>query len=244
VVAKPDAGVGALDTFRLENDADLDAFFSAKPETDYIMEAFVQGSIVSFDGLADANGDLVFYTGHRFSQGIMETVNQARHIHYTSMRDIPPALEKAGRQCVRAFNVRERFFHIEFFETGPGKICGPGSEHAPAGGFTTDMFNYACDIDVYRLWAQVMMKGLTPLKYQRKYHCCYASRKNRYTYANSHEAMMARYGNVHGPGGQRAGCFQQRPGGLRLHLPIPGHATDRGDHPLYPRHPMELKQCT
>ena len=133
MVAKPDAGVGALDTFRLDNDADLDAFFSAKPDVDNIMEAFVQGTIVSFDGLADANGDLVFYTGHRFSQGIMETVNQARHIHYTSLRDIPPALEKAGRQCVRAFEVRERFFHIEFFETDPGKLCGPGSEHAPAG---------------------------------------------------------------------------------------------------------------
>ena len=195
VVAKPDAGVGALDTFRLEDDADLEAFFAAKPQTDTIMEAFVQGSIVSFDGLPDAKGDLVFYTGHRFGQGIMETVNQDKHIHYTSMRAIPPALEKAGRQCVRAFNVRERFFHIEFFETGPGKYVALEVNMRPPGGFTTDMFNYACDIDVYRLWAQVMMRQPTPLKYQRKYHCCYASRKNRYTYANSHEAVMARYGD-------------------------------------------------
>ena len=194
VVAKPDAGVGALDTYRLDSDADIDAFFSAKPDLDIIMEAFVQGTIVSFDGLADATGDLVFYTGHRFSQGIMETVNQARHIHYTSLRDIPPALEKAGRQCVKAFEVRERFFHIEFFETAPGNYVALEVNMRPPGGFTTDMFNFACDIDVYRLWAQVMLKELAPLKYQRKYHCCYASRKNRYTYANSHEAIMDRYG--------------------------------------------------
>ena len=56
------------------------------------------------------------------------------------------------------------------------------------------MFNFACDIDIYHLWAQVMMHGTVPLKYQRKYHCCYASRKNRYAYCNSHEAIMARYG--------------------------------------------------
>lgn len=194
VVAKPDSGVGALDTFRLDDDTDLDAFFSTKPETDTIMEAFVQGTIVSFDGLADANGDLVFYTGHRFSQGIMETVNQARHIHYTSMRDIPPALEKTGRACVRAFGVRERFFHIEFFETAPGKYVALEVNMRPPGGFTTDMFNYASDIDVYHLWATVMMEGTARLKYRRKYHCCYASRKNRYAYANSHEAVMDRYG--------------------------------------------------
>ena len=195
VVAKPDAGVGALDTFRLDSDADLDAFFSTKPDADYIMEAFVEGSIVSFDGLADANGDLVFYTAHRFSQGIMETVNQARHIHYTSMRDIPPALEKAGRACVRAFAVRARFFHIEFFETNPDEYVALEVNMRPPGGFTTDMFNFACDIDVYHLWAQVMLDGTAPLDYRRKYHCCYASRKNRYPYCNSHEAVMARYGS-------------------------------------------------
>jgi biotin carboxylase len=194
VVAKPDAGVGAQDTFRLDSDADLNTFFSTKPDADYIMEAFVQGTIVSFDGLADAKGDLAFFTAHRFSQGIMETVNQARHIHYWSLRDIPSALEKAGRACVRAFAVRERFFHIEFFETTPGNYVALEVNMRPPGGFTTDMFNFACDIDIYRLWARVMVEGVAPLKYDRKYHCCYASRKNRYPYAHSHEDVMARYG--------------------------------------------------
>jgi biotin carboxylase len=193
VVAKPDAGVGALDTFRLDNSADLEAFFCAKPAEDYIMEEFIVGRIVSFDGLADADGNLVFFTAHRFSQGIMETVNQARHIHYTSLRDIPPALEKAGRRCVQAFDVRERFFHIEFFETAPGKYVALEVNMRPPGGFTTDMFNFACDIDVYHLWAQVMVNGRTELDYRRRYHCCYASRKNRYDYRNSHDQVMEKY---------------------------------------------------
>ena len=193
VVVKPDVGVGALGTFFLKNEEDLDTFFANKIDVDYILEEFVQGTICSFDGLADANGDLVFYTAHVFSQGIMETVNEARHIHYTSLRDIPAALEKAGRRCVDAFKVRERFFHIEFFETAPGKFVALEVNMRPPGGFTTDMFNYAGDIDVYNLWAQVMVNGTAPLQYQRKYHCCYASRKNRYGYRNSHEEVMARY---------------------------------------------------
>ena len=207
VVAKPDAGVGALDTFRLNNETDLNAFFSTNPEVDYIMEEFVQGTIVSFDGLADANGNLVFYTAHQFSQGIMETVNQARHIHYTSLRDIPPALEKAGRQCVRAFDVRERFFHIEFFETTPGKYVALEVNMRPPGGFTTDMFNFACDIDVYHLWAQVMVNGSATPDYQRKYHCCYASRKNRYDYRHTHDEVMKKYGTFIAQAARVPGVF-------------------------------------
>jgi len=193
VVAKPDVGVGALDTYLLHSDADLEGFFATKPEVEYIMEEFIKGEIVSFDGLADANGELVFSTSHRFSQGIMETVNEARHIHYTSLRVIPSALEETGRKCVEAFKVRSRFFHIEFFETAPGNYVALEVNMRPPGGYTTDMFNFAGDIDVYYLWAKVMVDGVAHLDYERKFHCCYASRKNRYNYRYSHDEVMAKY---------------------------------------------------
>jgi len=196
VVAKPDVGVGALDTFRLDGDADLVRFFQQKPPVDYIMEGFVGGTICSFDGLADRNGEIVFYTAHVYSQGIMETVNEERHVSYYSLRDVPPALEILGRQCVRTFAVRERFFHIEFFETTPQTYVALEVNMRPPGGFTTDMFNYACDIDIYRLWARLMVKGNVDTPFVRKYHCCYASRKDRYRYRYSHEEIMARHGDA------------------------------------------------
>jgi biotin carboxylase len=194
VVAKPDAGVGALDTFRLDSDADLVHFFERKPEVDYIVEAFVSGTITSFDGLCDATGKPVFYTAHVFSQGIMETVNEARHIAYYSLRDIPPALEDAGRRCLEAFRVRERFFHLEFFHTGGDSYTALEVNMRPPGGFTTDMFNYACDIDIYRMWAELLVHGRSAIEFQRKYHCCYASRKNGLDYVHSHEQILAQYG--------------------------------------------------
>ncbi len=194
VVAKPDAGVGALDTYRLNTDADLEVFFQNKPSLDYILEAFVTGPIYSFDGLADKNGELVFHTAHTFSQGIMETVNDARHIHYHSLRKIPPALEALGQRCVVAFDVQERFFHIEFFKTGPETFTALEVNMRPPGGFTTDMFNYACDIDIYHTWAELLVHGDVTLTYQRKYHCCYASRKKRYAYRYREKDILARYG--------------------------------------------------
>lgn len=194
VVAKPDAGVGALDTFRLDSDADLVRFFERKPPVEYIVEAFVKGTIHSFDGLCDATGKPVFQTAHVFSQGIMETVNEARHIAYYSLRDIPPALEAAGLRCLEAFRVRERFFHIEFFQTGGEEgFTALEVNMRPPGGFTTDMFNYACDIDIYRIWAELLVLGRTGIDFERKYHCCYASRKNSLNYVHSHDEILARY---------------------------------------------------
>jgi biotin carboxylase len=193
VVAKPDAGVGALDTFRLESDADLAALFESPLPVDYILEGFVAGTIVSFDGLADREGNPVFATAHTFSQGIMETVNEGRHISYTSLREIPPRLEELGRRCVAAFEARERFFHIEFFHQGGEDYVGLEINMRPPGGFTTDMFNYACDIDIYRTWARLLVHDERTLDYERKYHCTYASRKNGIPYRNSHAEIMARF---------------------------------------------------
>lgn len=193
VVAKPDAGVGALDTFRLNSDDDLAAFFASPRPVDYILEGFVEGTIVSFDGLADREGSPVFATAHTFSQGIMETVKEGRHISYTSLREIPPRLEELGRSCVAAFDVRERFFHIEFFHQGGDDYVGLEINMRPPGGYTTDMFNYACDIDIYRAWARLLVHDDRTLDYTRKYHCTYASRKNGIPYRNGHEAIMARF---------------------------------------------------
>jgi phosphoribosylaminoimidazole carboxylase (NCAIR synthetase) len=193
VIAKPDDGVGAIATYRLENNNDLENFFKTKAHDDFIMEEFIDGTIYSFDGLADRNGNPVFHTAHTFSQGIMETVNEARHIYYYSLRDIPAMLEKIGRECLSAFNVRERFFHLEFFQTAPDQYVALEVNMRPPGGFTTDMFNYACDIDIYRIWADLMVHNRSDLNYERKFHCCYASRKDNLRYAHSHEDILSKY---------------------------------------------------
>ncbi len=195
VIAKPDDGVGAIATFRLDGESALNSFFENRTDTDYIMEEFVSGTIYSFDGLADGGGNPIFYTVHTFSQGIMETVNEARHIFYYSLRDIPPDLEKIGRACLKAFGVKERFFHIEFFQTDADHYVSLEVNMRPPGGFTTDMFNFACDIDIYRIWAELLVHNKTAVDYKREYHCCYASRKHHHRYVHTHEDILTRYGS-------------------------------------------------
>ncbi len=195
VVAKPDVGVGAAKTYKIGNESELTTFFAQKPAVDYIMEEFIQGEICSFDGLADREGNLVFYTAHQYSQGIMETVNNDELIYYYSLREIPADLEHAGRTTAKAFAVRERFFHFEFFRTADRGIVALEVNMRPPGGLTTDMFNYANDIDVYREWASVVVSNRFAAAYSRSYHCCYVGRKFNRGYARTHDEILAKFGD-------------------------------------------------
>jgi hypothetical protein len=194
VVAKPDSGVGALSTYKISNDEELKTFFKNKPDVDYLMEEFIEGTIYSFDGLTDSAGKIVFYTSHVYSQGIMEIVNENRNVYYYSLRKIPQKLEQVGKKCVKTFNVRDRFFHLEFFKTKTGEFVALEVNMRPPGGFTTDMFNFACDIDIYQAWADLIVHRKSTLPYSRKYHVCYAGRKIGPNYLHSHQDILDKFG--------------------------------------------------
>jgi len=197
LIAKPDKGVGAHATFKLSNDADMDDFFRRKsPEAPYIIEEFLEGFIQSFDGLTGRDGAILFCASHQFSPDIMTAVNTDDHLHYWSLRRIPADIEEQGRRAIAAFDLRERFFHLEFIRSPQGKLTAMEINARPPGGLTTDMFNYANDIDVYREWANVVVRGRFDARCERPYHVCYIGRKSSKRYAHSHEEVLGKYGRA------------------------------------------------
>jgi len=195
IVAKPDVGVGAANTFKIAREEELERFFATKPPADYILEEFVDGPVCTFDGLADKDGTPVFYSSLQYSQGIMETVNEDLHIYYYIRREIPPDLEEAGRRVLKAFDIRERFFHIEFFRSSrDGQLVGLELNMRPPGGPTIDMWNYASEIDLYWEWANVVVNNRFAEDYARKYHCCYVGRKFNKNYLHTHEEVLDAFG--------------------------------------------------
>jgi hypothetical protein len=191
VVAKPDIGVGAAKTYKIHDEFEFQHYLRDKLPCDYILEEFITGQIVTFDGLTDKNGEILFCASHRYSTGVMDVVNSDGDIYYYSVRDIPPALEAAGRAAVRAFQVQERFFHIEFFDTGKG-IVALEANIRPPGGLTVDMFNFAHDFDCYREWANVIVHGEFHADPTRKYNTVYIGRKDHLTYRLSHAEALER----------------------------------------------------
>ncbi len=195
VIAKPDKGVGAHATFKLAGEDDVSELFRLKdPAVPYIIEEFLEGRIESFDGLTDREGRIVFCTGHRFSADIMTTVNSDEHIAYWSLRELPADLEDLGRRAIAAFGLRERFFHLEFIRGPKGELKAMEINARPPGGLTTDMFNYANDIDVYKEWAGVVVNGRFEARWTRPYHVAYAGRKTHKRYAHSHEEILREHG--------------------------------------------------
>lgn len=203
LVAKPDAGVGAADTFKIMNETDLKRFFDNPPAIDYIFEEFIQGVIYSFDGLADKEGKLMYWNAMRNERGVMETVNEDTHIYIITMRDIPSDLEDAGRKVLNAFGLKGRFFHFEFFrEEGTGRLVALEVNMRPPGGFTTDMWNFSSDIDIYQVWAEMVVNNKSDFSFERKYHVCFVGRKNKNNYLHTTEAIIEKYGSnisFHGP---------------------------------------------
>ena len=195
LVAKPDIGVGAANTFKLNGPQDVERFWSAKPAVDYLVEEFIHGQILTFDGLTDREGNPVFYTSMTYSQGVMETVNEDRHIYLYNFREIPADLEEAGRRTLKAFSVRERFFHFEFFRSErTGQVIALEVNMRPPGGPILDIYNYAHDIDLYWEWANIVVNNRFVEAYSRKYHCCFVGQKYSKSYHHSHEEIMDAFG--------------------------------------------------
>lgn len=206
LVLKPDVGVGAARTFKVSNDEAVDAAFS-QPMPGYVAQRYVRGTIVTFDGLVDREGRIVFKLSHEYSDGVMETVLEQRDISFWSLRSIPPELDALGTQAVKALGLRERWFHLEFFRLEDGSFMALEANLRPPGGFITDMMNYTCDIDVYKLWARLMAgEPVHDFQYTPKYHVCHVSRRpSARRYRHSHERITEHLGS-----------------GLLLHRTMPG----------------------
>jgi hypothetical protein len=196
VVAKPDIGVGAAQTFKLQSDADLERHEREKLPVDYIVEEFVPGDIVTYDGLVDRRGEVVFDSTLTYSAGVMESVNEALDLYYWIPRGVPDEIREIGRKMARAFDLRERPFHFEVFRTPGGELVPLEVNMRPPGGLTVDMFNFANDFNFYREWANMLVHGRMETEVTRPFACLYVSRRDNRPYVLSHDDVLQRYADI------------------------------------------------
>ena len=204
VVAKPDNGVGASHTFRIENEDQLKAFFNEKwDDTIYIMEEFVKGEVNSYDAIIDSNGEPIFETGNVTVFSLMDVVNNLDNSIYYILKELPEETKKAGRATVKSFGVKSRFVHFEFFrlledQEGLGKkgdIMALEVNMRPCGGFSPDMMNFAHSTDVYKIWADMIAFDRSTMPIGEHAFCAYAGRRDGKDFVMNHDDIMAKYGD-------------------------------------------------
>ena len=202
VIVKPDVGVGATNTWKLERDADLEAFYDRLPEHPYVMEEFIEGEICSYDAITDSRCEPLFESMTVWPP-VMDIVNKDLDLMYYTCPDVPEKLRALGRKTVKAFGVDRRFVHLEFFRlTKPRKGLGEVGDFAalevnmrPAGGYTPDMMNFAHSTDVYQIYADmVAYDARWKPEGPEHFYCVYASKKDGHIYAHTHGEIMILYG--------------------------------------------------
>ena len=202
VFAKPNTGVGASDTFKIENHDDLVDFFENKPDAQYIMEEFVFGDIYSYDAICDSAGNVLFESSF-MCPNVAETVNEDQEMMYYVLPEVPAQLKDYGRRAVKAFNVTSRFIHFEFFRLRKAKkglgaaddFVGLEVNMRPAGGYTPDLINIAHSIDVYQLWADmVTTDGRVLPDSGFDQYCVFVGRKDSHSHSVSDQDIIDRYG--------------------------------------------------
>jgi hypothetical protein len=191
VILKPDEGVGAGGTHRVDGKMQLEELFPTLRE-DYILEEFIEAPMVTYDGLTDENGNVIFENTLIYGEGLIEYARGKDTFFYVG-RHVPGPLAEIGAALVSRFGIRKKFFHFEFFvlngEFGPIEInC------RPPGGAIIDMMNYSIDGDLYRAWARMLLKRPLGLPQEKKYFVAFIGRKDK-PHALSHDALIERIGS-------------------------------------------------
>lgn len=75
VIVKPDNGVGANATYKFNSEEELRAFYEELADSTYIMEEFVPGTLVAYEGVCNSKREVLFETCLHFSSPVMDMVN-------------------------------------------------------------------------------------------------------------------------------------------------------------------------
>ena len=203
VVVKPDNGVGASDTWKIEDEKQLETFLEKRMAgVSYIMEEFVYAEVNSYDAIIDADGEPMFETGNVTPMSIMDIVNNEDNSIYYIVKTLPEDTRKAGRAAVKSFGVKSRFIHFEFFrltknQKGLGKkgdVVALEVNMRPCGGFTPDMINFAHSTNVYKIWADMIAFNKSTVPVGKHAYCAFAGRRDGKDFVMTDWDVMERYG--------------------------------------------------
>ncbi|MBQ7995378.1 MAG: ATP-grasp domain-containing protein [Bacilli bacterium] len=202
--AKPDNGVGASSTYKIENEADLRRFYSEKDNETYIIEEYLDGYIISYDGICDDESNVVVSFNEVFPRPIADVVNENTDIYYYVKADVRESLEKLGRSVVKSFGVKKRCFHIEFFVLNEdkaglgekGDIVALEVNMRSPGGNTPDLLCLALNGSYYDIYAEVIANNYCDTSaFANRKVAISVNKKNDFIYVHTHKEIVNKYGS-------------------------------------------------
>lgn len=204
IFVKPNIGVGACGTKKIQNDKELQDFCNiiAFEKREYIFEQYLEGSIYSFDGIANSKNEIVFCNSEAFLVLNDEIVNDNSDDAYFTYDKVPEDIFLLGSKIVKAFDIKCRCFHIEFFRlskdipglANKGELVALEVNMRPAGGFTPDMISYSQNVSFYAVYADMIAfdENRQDLNKEKKFVIS-VSRRDKNVYINSDQIIKDKY---------------------------------------------------
>ncbi len=205
VIVKPEYGMGAINTFKLNSADEVRDYAANRPAEPMVMEQFIPGNLVSYDAIVDSASEPVFEAFVQWPPSIMDIVLEGLDLAYQVSYQIPEKLREYGTRIAKAFGAQNRFIHLEFFElTEPVEGIGDIGDFVvleanmrPAGGVTPDMYNYASSADAYQIYTDLVTgndTGAAARAKQASGICAFASRRDYKQYQVGRDELLNKYG--------------------------------------------------
>jgi biotin carboxylase len=162
IVAKPPAGAGARDTFRIDDAGALSQWLAVDPprsQAPVLLEEFMTGEEHSCDSVV-VGGRMVFHSISRYAPAPLEVIRQP-WVQWVVLlpRDIGPYedIRRVAAASLDALGLRSGLTHMEWFRRPDGGIAVSEVAARPPGAQITSLLSYAHDLDFYRAWAHLMV---------------------------------------------------------------------------------------
>jgi biotin carboxylase len=203
LIVKPIAGAGSKDTHRCNDRNELNAALQqTRHVAEISVEEYIDGEELTFDTVC-AGGDVLYHNVSLYRPKPMVLAQNA----WISMQNIvlrdtdhPMARPgvKLGHQVLKALNFETGFTHMEWYLKPDGEAVFGEIGARPAGARLVHAMNYACDIDLFRGWAEAVLRGRLGFEVRRPYNASMifkrAQGEGRIQRYEGLQSLMARYG--------------------------------------------------
>jgi len=164
LIVKPIAGAGSADTHRVEDAKALEEAIASTSHVEEVsVEEFVDGEEYTFDTISvdgrPAFHNIAWYRPRPLQARSQEWVSpQVVALREPDAEPLRPGIEM-GHAVLAALGFETGFTHMEWYRTADGEAVFGEIGGRPPGAHQVDQMNYACDIDVFRGWAEAVAFG-------------------------------------------------------------------------------------
>ncbi|MEM7050063.1 MAG: ATP-grasp domain-containing protein [Acidobacteriota bacterium] len=175
LILKPIAGAGSADTYRVDDVGELE---EALPRLQHVaevsVEEFIDGEEFTFDTIT-AGGEIQYYNiGWYRPRPLVARTVQWISPQTVALRDVHRPDLAGGRQMgqavLSALGFESGFTHMEWFLKADGEAVFGEIGARPPGARSVETMNYACDIDVFRGWAEAVTGRAMSQPVERRYN--------------------------------------------------------------------------